>query len=110
MTSLSMDGSGVVVSSVFPGSVRTEFWNDARIDRSALPPVVRFSPKLSARAVARNIVLVVRLGLAERTLPFFVAFTARVNSLWVRLGDLLLSRRLLPAALILLVLWFVLAR
>lgn len=99
-----------MVSSVFPGSARTEFWNDANIDRSALPPVVRFSPKLSARAVARNIVLVVRLGLAERTVPFFVAITARANSLWVRVGDLLLSRRLLPAALILLALWFVLTR
>ncbi len=91
-------GSGVVVSGVFPGSVHTEFWNDANIDRRALPPLVRFAPKLSPRAVARSVVWVVRLGLAERTLPVFVALTARLNSLWPRLGDLLLWRWFLPTA------------
>lgn len=90
-------GSGVVVSSVFPGSVRTDFWNASRIDFPAVPALVRRAPKLSARAVARSVVLVVRLGLAERTLPIFVAFTARLNALWVRLGDLMFSRWLLPA-------------
>lgn len=90
-------GSGVVVSGVFPGSVRTPFWNDERIDRAALPALVRFSPKLSARAVARAVVRAVRFGFAERTLPIFVAFAARANALWVRFGDLLFSRWLLPA-------------
>ena len=90
--------SGVAVSGVFPGSVDTPFWNDARIDRASLPPLVRFSPKLSARAVARSVVWVIRLGLAERTLPIFVGFAARLNSVWVRLGDLLFSRWLLTAA------------
>lgn len=89
-------GSGVTVSSVFPGSVRTEFWDPARIDLASVPPLVRYSPKLSAKSVARSIVWVARLGLAERTLPVFVAFSARLNALWTRLGDLLLWRWLLP--------------
>ncbi len=103
-------GSGVAVSSVFPGSVRTDFWNDDNIDVAAVPALVRFSPKLSARAVARHLVLVVRLGLAERTLPLFVGLTARLNALWVRFGDLLLSRWLLPAVVGLLLLRYVAAR
>lgn len=92
-------GSGVTVGAVFPGSVRTSFWNDASIDRAELPPLVRFSPKLSPAAVARQVVWMVRLGLAERTLPVFVAFTARLDALWTRLGDLLLWRWLLPTTL-----------
>lgn len=92
-------GSGVVVSGVFPGSVRTSFWRDDRIDRSALPPLVRWAPKLSPRAVARAVVLVIRLGLAERTLPIFVGVAARLNALWVRFGDLLFSRWLVPVGL-----------
>src|SRR6187549_395395 len=32
-------GSGVVVSSLYPGSVATPFWNDERIDRKFLPPL-----------------------------------------------------------------------
>jgi short-subunit dehydrogenase len=92
-----LTGSGVTVSSVFPGSVRTEFWNPARVDLASLPPLVRYAPKLSAESVARSIVWVARLGLAERTLPVFVAFIARVNAMWSRLGDLLLWPWLLPA-------------
>jgi short-subunit dehydrogenase len=92
-------GSGVTVGAVFPGSVKTAFWNDANIDRAELPPLVRFSPKLSPAAVARQVVWMVRLGLAERTLPLFVAFTARLNALWARLGDLLFWRWFLPTTL-----------
>jgi short-subunit dehydrogenase len=91
-----LSGSGIAVSGVFPGSVRTAFWSDERIDRSALPPLVRWSPKLSPRAVARAVILVIRLGLAERTLPVFVGVAARLNALWVRFGDLLFSRWLVP--------------
>jgi short-subunit dehydrogenase len=97
-----LQGSGVAVSALFPGSVRTRFWNEERIDTRRLPPLVRFSPKLSPQAVARGVVLAIRLGLAERSLPFFVGFLARVNALWTRLGDLLLWRWFVP---LLLMLW-----
>jgi short-subunit dehydrogenase len=103
-------GSGVTVGAVFPGSVSTPFWSAANIDRSELPPLVRFSPKLSPAAVARQVVWMVRLGLAERTLPLFVAFTARLNALWARLGDLLLWRWFLPTTLGLLGLRYLFAR
>lgn len=102
-------GSGVTLSSVFPGSVRTEFWDPSRIDLDSVPPLVRYSPKLSAESVARSIVWVIRLGLAERTLPVFVAFTARLNALWSRLGDLLLWPWLLPATAALLALRYLIA-
>jgi NAD(P)-dependent dehydrogenase (short-subunit alcohol dehydrogenase family) len=94
-----LGGSGIAVSGVFPGSVRTSFWDDDRIERTALPPLVRWAPKLAPGAVARAVVLVIRLGLAERTLPVFVGVAARLNALWVRFGDLLFSRWLLPVGL-----------
>jgi short-subunit dehydrogenase len=90
-------GSGVAVTSLFPGSVRTGFWSDERIDAAEIPPLVRWAPKLSANAVARHIVLAARLGLAQRTLPFFLAFASRADALWPRLGDLLLWRWFVPA-------------
>ena len=48
--------------------------------------------------MARSVIWVIRLGLAERTLPIFVGFAARLNAIWVRFGDLLFSRWLLPTA------------
>jgi len=92
-------GTGVGISCVHPGSVRTGFWNDANIPTASLPPLVRFAPKLSPEAVARQIRLCIRLRLASRTFPVFVAFLARMNFLWIRLGDLLLWRWFLPVAL-----------
>jgi len=91
-------GSGVAVTGLFPGSVRTGFWSAETIDFRAVPPLVRFAPKLSANTVARQIVLAVRLGLAQRTPPFFLACASRADALWPRLGDLLLWRWFLPAA------------
>jgi short-subunit dehydrogenase len=95
-------GSGSGVSCLNPGSVRTEFWNEANIPAAGLPPLVRYAPRLSPAAVARNVLLCIRLGLASRTLPVFVAFLARVNALWIRLGDLLLWRWFVPALMALL--------
>lgn len=89
-------GSGVQVCAVFPGSVKTPFWNPDSIATELLPPLVRYAPKLSPEAVARGVCLAIWLGLAERTLPFFVGFLARVNSLWSRAGDFLLWRWAFP--------------
>ncbi|HEX5759156.1 MAG TPA: SDR family oxidoreductase [Thermoanaerobaculia bacterium] len=89
-------GTGVKVSCMFPGSVRTPFWNDAAIATSRLPPIVRFAPKLSPAAAARQVCWAIRFALAERTFPLFVGFLARANALWVRLGDFLLWRWALP--------------
>lgn len=99
-------GSGVVLSSVFPASVRTPFWNDDAIDLAAVPPLVRYAPKISARSVARQVVLTVRLGLAQRTLPVFMALSARLDALWPRLGDALLWRWFFPALALLLAIRF----
>jgi NAD(P)-dependent dehydrogenase (short-subunit alcohol dehydrogenase family) len=91
-------GSGISVSCLYPGSVRTPFWNDAAIATRLLPPIVRFAPKLTPEAAARQVCLALRLGLAERTFPLFVGLLARANALSVRLGDLLLWRWALPGA------------
>jgi short-subunit dehydrogenase len=91
-----LQGTGVAVSALFPGSVRTRFWSAERIDRQRLPPLVSFSPKLSPEAVARGVVVAIWFGLAERSLPFFVGLLARVNALSTRLGDLVLWRWFLP--------------
>lgn len=77
-------GSGVAVSCLFPASVRTDFWNPDKVDLSRLPPVVRWSPKLSAAAVARQVCWTVRIGFAQRTFPVFLALTVRLDALWPR--------------------------
>jgi short-subunit dehydrogenase len=103
-------GSGVRVSTLFPGSVRTPFWDPAAIEERELPWIVRYAPKMSPAAVARQTLLAIRLGLAERTFPLFVGLLARLNALWVRLGDLVLSPWGLPTAAAVLVLRYLLAR
>lgn len=95
-------GTGVGISVVNPGSVATAFWSEARTPRAGLPPLVRYAPKLRPQAVARAILLCIRLRLAGRTLPVFVALFARVNALWTRLGDLLLWRWFFPLLLLVL--------
>ena len=90
---------GVAVVILHPGSVRTEFWDEARIPPAGVPPLVRLAPKIPPAAVARAVLWCIRLRMASRTLPFFVAFLARANALWARLGDLLLWRWFVPVAL-----------
>lgn len=89
-------GTGVGVSCVHPGSIRTDFWNEQNIPKRHLPPLVRFAPKLSAAAVARHVCYCIRLGLPVRTLPAFVGLLVRANALWIRLGDLMLWKWFLP--------------
>lgn len=95
---------GVGVSCVCPGSVRTAFWDENRTPQAGLPVLVRWAPKLSPDAVARNIIYCIRLNLPVRTLPIFVAFLARANALSVRLGDLILWTWFMPALALLLLL------
>lgn len=90
-------GSGVGVSSLFPGSVRSEFWNERDIPTAGIPALVRYAPRLSPDAVARNVCYCIWLRLPTRTLPVFVALLARINALWTRGGDLILWRWFFPA-------------
>jgi len=97
-------GSGVGVSCIHPGSMRTSFWNEANTPTSQLPPLIRFAPKLSAKAVARNICYCIWLGIPVRTLPIFVGLLTRANALWIRLGDLMLWKWFVPALVVAIVL------
>ncbi len=94
-----LQGSGVAVSCLFPASVRTGFWDPAKVALDRLPPVVRWSPKLSPSAVARQVAWTIRCGFAQRTFPVFLGLSVRLDALWPRLGDLILSRWGLPAVL-----------
>lgn len=85
-------GSGIAVSCVFPASVRTGFWDAGRVDLGRLPPVIRWAPKLSPAAVARQVVWTLHMGFAQRTFPIFLALAVRLDAFWPRLGDLVLSR------------------
>lgn len=87
---------GVRVSCLHPGSVRTDFWDPDNIRLSAVPPIVRFSPKISPAAVARNVRLVIWTGMPVRTFPIFLALIVRINALWIRAGDLILWRWFVP--------------
>jgi len=92
-------GSGVQVSCLHPGSVRTPFWDDGRIPPAGLPAIVRYAPKLSPAAVARQVRYCLWFGFPVRTIPIFVAFLARLDAIWVRLADLVLWKWFVPAAL-----------
>lgn len=94
-------GTKVGVSCVFPGSVRTGFWSEARTPARSIPPLVRFAPRLSPEAVARNVVYCIWLRWPSRTLPVFVALLARLNAIWIRLGDLILWKWFVPLLVVL---------
>lgn len=95
---------GVRVCCLHPASVRTGFWNPENIRIDRIPPLIRYSPKMSAEAVARNVRWVVWTGIPVRTFPVFVALLVRINALWIRAGDLLLWKWFVPALVLLLVL------
>lgn len=91
-----LSGSGVGVSCLHPGSIRTDFWRNEDVPAELIPPLIRYSPKLSPSSVARSVEGCIRFGFPVRTVPIFVALTARLNALWVRLGDLVLWRWFVP--------------
>lgn len=87
---------GVRVCCLHPGSVRTDFWDPDNIRLSDVPPMVRYSPKISPAAVARNVRLVVWTGMPVRSFPVFLALLVRINALWIRAGDLVLWKWFVP--------------
>ena len=103
-------GSGVQVSCLHPGSVRTAFWDAERIPPAGIPPLIRFAPKLSPAAVARSVRYCLWLGFPVRTTPFFVGLLARLDAIWIRLGDLILWKWFFPAGIALLVVRLLLRR
>ena len=95
---------GIRVCCLHPASVRTEFWNPDDIRHDLIPPLVRYSPKMSPAAVARNVRWVLWTGSPVRTFPIFLALLVRLNALWVRAGDLLLWKWFVPVLVLLLAL------
>lgn len=92
-------GTGVGVSCIHPGSVKTDFWDESRIPTATIPPLVRYAPKMSAAAIARWACLAIWAGIPSLTIPFFANFLAKMNSVWLRLGDLMLWRWFIPVLL-----------
>jgi NAD(P)-dependent dehydrogenase (short-subunit alcohol dehydrogenase family) len=95
---------GVRVCCLHPGSVRTDFWDPDNIRLPEVPPIVRFSPKISPAAVARNARMVIWTGIPIRTFPLFLALLVRINALWIRAGDLVLWKWFVPVLVVGLVL------
>jgi short-subunit dehydrogenase len=91
-------GTGVGVSCLCPGSIRTPFWSEEKTPSRLIPPLVRYAPKLSPAAAARSVLYCVWLGFPVWTTPVFVNALSKLNGLWLRLGDLMLSRWFLPTA------------
>lgn len=91
---------GVRVCCLHPGSVRTDFWDPDNIRLADVPPLVRYSPKISPAAVARNVRFVIWTGLPVRTFPIFVALLVRINALWIRAGDLVLWKWFVPVLVV----------
>jgi short-subunit dehydrogenase len=93
-----LQGSGVGLTCLHPGSIATEFWDEQRAPAAGLPQLVRWSPRLPPEAVARTLCRCIRLGLPAWTTPVFVVPLIKANHAWIRLGDFMLSRWFLPAA------------
>jgi NAD(P)-dependent dehydrogenase (short-subunit alcohol dehydrogenase family) len=89
-------GSGVGVSCLCPGSIRTPFWKEENTPARLIPPLVRYAPKLSPGAAARSVLYCIWLGFPVWTTPVFVNVLAKLNGLWLRLGDLILWKWFLP--------------
>jgi short-subunit dehydrogenase len=89
-------GSGVGVSCLCPGSIKTSFWNEESTPSRLIPPLVRYAPKLSPAAVARSVRYCIWFGFPVWTTPVFVNALAKLNGLWLRLGDLLLWKWFVP--------------
>lgn len=97
--------TGVKVSCLHPGSIKTEFWNEQNTPQKYLPATIRLSPKISPQKVARAVCYCLWLGFPAYTFPVFVAILAKLNALWLRLGDVILWRYFYPAlALLILIL------
>lgn len=90
-------GTGVGVSCLHPGSIRTAFWSEERTPTRGLPALVRLTPKLSPDAAARAVCLCIRFGFPVWSTPVFQNVLIKLNALWIRLGDLMLSRWFVPA-------------
>lgn len=88
--------TGVGVSCIHPGSVKTDFWNEGRTPKATIPPLVRYAPKLSAASVARSVVYSIWFALPTLTPPIFVNLLAKLNAIWLRFGDLMLWRWFVP--------------
>lgn len=84
--------TGVKVSCLHPGSIKTEFWNEQNTPKKYLPATIRFSPKISPQKVARAVCYCLWLGFPVFTFPVFVAILAKLNALWLRLGDVIMWR------------------
>lgn len=96
-------GSGVQVSCLHPGSVKTPFWDEDRIPLAGIPPLVRHAPKLSAAAAAKSVRHCLWFGFPVRTTPIFVGLLARLDALWIRLGDIILWKWFVPALIVLVI-------
>lgn len=103
-------GSGVQVSCLHPGSVKTPFWDEGRTPRAGIPPLVRYAPKISAAAAARSVLYCLWFGFPVRTTPVFVGLLARLNAIWIRLGDLMLWKWFVPLTVALIVARLLLGR
>jgi len=93
--------TGVKVSCLHPGSIKTEFWNEQNTPKKYLPATIRLSPKISPEKVARAVCYCLWLGFSAYTFPVFVAILAKLNALWLRLGDIIMWKYFYPALAIL---------
>ena len=93
-------GTGVGVSCIHPGSVKTDFWDESRTPVATIPPLVRYAPKLSPASIARSVVSSIWFGFPSLTPPIFVNLLAKLNAIWLRLGDLILWRWFFPALVV----------
>lgn len=89
-------GTGLHVSCVHPGGIKTDFANEETMPKELLSPLIRYSPKISAAATARQIGYCIWFGFSVRTFPVFVGLLTRANALWIRLGDFMLWKWFYP--------------
>lgn len=86
-------GTGVRVSCLHPGSIKTEFWNEQNTPQKYIPATIRLAPKISPEKVARVVCYCLWFAFFPvYTFPLFVNLLVKLNAFWIRLGDFILWR------------------
>lgn len=85
-------GTNIKVSLICPGLTRTHFF-DHIIDKY-IPPAIHMTPSIPSKRVALAILRTIckKTPQAQVFVPFMPILLVKLNSLWLQIGDLLMSK------------------
>ena len=96
-----LKGSGIKVSLVCPGYVKTHFFDKTK----KIPSEVKAIPPISAKTVANSILFGLKSGSRLVISPWFEWIYVKLNGISLYLGDWLVNRWVLVGILVVVLLW-----